>query len=161
MLKILLITLLPIIGFSQVPVKDGHILYEFTDSIPLTKAQLHLKAEQFFANEFRSSKAVLQLDDKESGELIGKGIIVLISKSIIGPVGNDFRVTIKVSSREGKYRVQFYDFIYIQPMSYVETNQDERVDKKSFQKSVAGPMNDAVNDVYLRFRKSLTSTDSF
>ena len=39
----------------------------------INKATLFLNAKMFFVNEFKSAKVVIQLEDRESGTIIGKG----------------------------------------------------------------------------------------
>lgn len=56
-------------------IKFSKIVY--LDSIP--KAILYTKAREWFVRSFRSSKAVIELEDKESGKIIGKGNFTVVT----------------------------------------------------------------------------------
>lgn len=104
MKSILLLFLIPVIAHSQVPVKDGKGFYEVIDSsVKGTTQQLQVKAKMWMANAFKDSKEVIQLDDKDAGEVLGKGNFLL------GAWGARCRFTIKISTRDNKYRCQVYD----------------------------------------------------
>src|SRR6266496_2496034 len=50
----------------------------YVDSI--SKLLLYSRAREWFTKAFKSSKAVLDLDDKENGKLIGKGNFTAITE---------------------------------------------------------------------------------
>ena len=57
-------------------IKFSEVVY--LDSIP--KATLYTKAREWFVRTFKSSKVVLELEDKEAGKLIGKGDFTAITE---------------------------------------------------------------------------------
>lgn len=89
---------------AQVPVKNGKGFYEVIDStVAGSKQELQVKAKMWMANAFKDAKEVIQLDDKEAGEVLGKGNVVL------GYMYGRCKFTIKISTRDNKYRCQIYD----------------------------------------------------
>ena len=57
------------------PMKDGKVIYSAVIELPNTsKEELYKRAKLWFAKAFRDSKEVLQIDDKEGGKIVGKGV---------------------------------------------------------------------------------------
>ena len=116
--KTLLILLLifPIISFSQpqMPLKEGKVFYEEIDSLSNgIKADLYNKSKVWFVNTFKSAKAVLQMDDKEAGNIMGKGLTGLdIGNVMTGSLRSYINYTININLKDNKYRIQVYD-IYV------------------------------------------------
>lgn len=89
--------------------------FEFTviDTLSDSKENIYSRAKIWLANTFVSSKAVIELDDRDNGKIIGRGVLkydskynlIYISRNII-----DFIVTVDV--KEGKYRVVFSEFYF-------------------------------------------------
>jgi len=98
----------------QMPIKDGKVFYEEIDTIPnLSKAELYNRSKIWFVNTFNSAKAVLQMDDKESGIVMGKGITAYDAGNVItGTMRNSINYTININIKDNKYRIQVYD-IYV------------------------------------------------
>lgn len=63
-----------------------------------TKETLYSNALSFFATTFKSAQNVIQMQDPESGKVIGKGLL-----------SNGRKVTITIACKEGKYK---YDIEY-------------------------------------------------
>lgn len=83
-----------------------------TDSIG--QNQLFINARDWFNKTFNSSKDVLQIIDKENGQLSGKGILggtftVKYWGDYTSPIDCSFSIDIKV--KEGKYKYSFTNFI--------------------------------------------------
>lgn len=81
------------------------------DSIT-TKQELYLKAKEWFLHAFNSAQNVIQFDDKESGKIIGKGLISV--GSTLGPVKSSDNLgvvdfVIEIQLKNGKYRYIFTD----------------------------------------------------
>lgn len=84
---------------------DGTLVFTDVVSVDgLSDEQLHINAKQFFAEAFKSANDVIQMDDKEAGVIIGKGLS-RISIVVMGQ-GNTFPMhyTIKIQSRDGRYK---------------------------------------------------------
>ena len=79
-----------------------------------TAAQLYARGKLWFAEAFIDSKNVLEVEDKETGVLVGKGTIpyepnVFISSGVIrGHIG----FTVKILVKDGRYKYTLTDFTH-------------------------------------------------
>ena len=76
-----------------------------------TKEALYANAKKWFIQIFPDLREVIQLDDKDGGEIIGKGILP-IHWHYIGAEKNYQKFTIAISLKNGKYRFRIYDVTY-------------------------------------------------
>ena len=122
------------ITFSQ-----ENIFYEEvvqTVDTTMTKNQIYSLANEWFALNFKSANDVLQLQDKESGKLIGKGytqINVIVNKrgktSSEGPMSFTFIVFCK----DGRYKIIVSNVLYYgYPSSINGNGYDIKSEKPSF-----------------------------
>lgn len=89
------------------PTKDGRVYYEIIDSSVSGNAdQLYNKAKLWFVDAFKDAKEVIQLDDKENKTIVGKGLFRY--NQGVAPYACKF--TVKVMTKDNKYRAQIYDF---------------------------------------------------
>lgn len=82
-----------------------------------TKEQLYSSARSWFNKSFKTSKEVVQLEDKESGELAGKGSlrITKLYKASLGVTINTngyASFSVRILVKDGKYKYEFEDFEY-------------------------------------------------
>lgn len=87
--------------------------YKIIDSAKgITADQLYTNARAWVAKTFVSANAVLQMDDKQAGKIIGKGNMRTPVKNAFGMViGDDIiNFTITIDVKENKYRVILSDF---------------------------------------------------
>ena len=82
--------------------KTGKVCYEGVVKVDgVSASDLYVRANEWFAKTFNSANAVIQMQDKEAGKIIGKGNITAYNS--IANVGVwDF--TLSFASREGRYR---------------------------------------------------------
>lgn len=106
------------------------------DSVP--KTQLHARAKEFFANTFRSAKDVIQLDDKETGTVIGKGFSPFPIKSGGMQISFEMWYTIKIQCKDGRYKAEMYDISYRSDMT--ENYAETFFDKKNYYKKNGEPI---------------------
>ncbi len=96
--------------------QDNKLIYTevITVDSSLKQNDLFGSARAWFNKYFVSSKEVLQIQDKESGELSGKGIIKYSSRIFLGSASTagTIRFTINVFVKDGKYKYEFTDFIH-------------------------------------------------
>lgn len=79
----------------------------------VSKDQLFLRSKTFFVNTFKSANEVIQLEDKEEGIIIGKGTSKLMISGGLGVyIGIWMSYSIKVQSKEGRYKFEIYDVSY-------------------------------------------------
>jgi hypothetical protein len=95
----------------NLPFKDGALLYTGVVNSPgKSKLELYKNAQQWFVDNFKSSKAVIQNQDKDDGLIVGKGVLTFnsgIGLGMVMPFGDD--VTVKIECKDDKYRYSFYD----------------------------------------------------
>jgi len=75
-----------------------------------SKQELYSRAREWFAKTYNSSKEVLQMEDKESGKIIGKALIQVYYKML----GMDhehgyINYTITIAVKDGKYKYEITD----------------------------------------------------
>jgi Domain of unknown function (DUF4468) with TBP-like fold len=94
----------------ELPLKDGVVTYEIIDSsIKKTKQEFYKNARQWFSENFKDSKSVIQVDDPNAGDIIGKGIFKITYYFIGEPKEYDCEFILKVNCRDNKYRIQLYN----------------------------------------------------
>lgn len=150
-------------GQQQLPMKDGKVFYEETDTMPNTsKTDLYNKSRIWFVNTFNSAKAVLQMDDKEAGIVMGKGITTYDAGNVLtGTMNNSINYTININIKDNKCRIQVYDiFVSNQNASYTPEYclKYPKMNKKKLEK-----IDDSVRDLIASFKASISkkSGDSF
>lgn len=99
----------------EMPIDESTGKITFTDVIYLqdstiSKDVLFSKAQEWFAKTYNSSKSVLQMNDKESGKLIGKALMQVYHKAM----GKDYEsghinYTISIFVKDGRYKYEITD----------------------------------------------------
>ena len=85
------------------------------DSCSGSKNELYVKANEWIAKTFGSAKAVIEMQDKEAGKIIGKGNLTCSStrNRMAVTVENDYvSYTIQIDVKENKYRCIINHFIH-------------------------------------------------
>jgi len=103
-MKYILLLLFPLSVQAQVT--------EVVEVPGLTKDQIFISARQWVVTSFVDSKEVLQLSDKETGEISGAGISSVVMK-LPNFAGNQpvwFRFRVAIWCKDGKYKYSFSDF---------------------------------------------------
>lgn len=121
MKRLLLISLFLLIIFSVnaqskninnlvLPIKDSVIFYDGIINVDasITQNQLYLRGKIWFVNYFKNAKAVLQLQDKEDGKLIGKGVLMYEYFDFLTIIPVFVECTITISVKDGKYKYEVY-----------------------------------------------------
>ena len=109
----------PVYSQSIFPLDEkGEIVYSEVVKVDSAKSsELFVRAHEWFANTFKSAKAVIQLDDKEAGKIVGKGVFdvsdnnnhnSLIYVPWIGTV--DF--TVEIQTKDGRYKYVLSNIVY-------------------------------------------------
>lgn len=112
-MKKLLLILIVFFNLSAISQTDNS-KFEFSliDSTQGSKAELYTYAKSWLANTFVSSKSVIDMEDKEAGRIIGKG---MFTKRVNSPFGNKVGMdviyfTITIDVKDNKYRIKLSDF---------------------------------------------------
>ena len=96
----------------ELPLKDDVIFFENVVQVDSTfsKKQLFAKGREWFVNYYKSANDVLQMDDKEEGVLIGKGLHKYNFFNGINSSSIALYFTVNLTVKDGKYRYQIYNF---------------------------------------------------
>lgn len=110
---------LPFLGMAQdMPVDPETKKVTYSEVVPaegLSQSDIYLQAQAWFAKTFNDANSVIQVQDKEQGLLIGKGM----SEENINNVLTPFWFTVKIEAKEGRYRYEITDIAAMDyPFSY-------------------------------------------
>jgi hypothetical protein len=73
-----------------------------------TKAELYTKARSWFAKTYNSSKSVIQMDDKDAGEIVGRGAAEAYINAGLGvKLKMWVQYTLAVFMKDGKYKYEY------------------------------------------------------
>lgn len=113
---------------------DNLIVYQGIVNVDTLDKQIDLynKSREWVVNTFVSSKAVLELDDKSGGILIGKGSAVYPIQAdglLWGTALQDITVnfSIKIDCKQGKYQFKIYNLsgAFYGPSSRISINYEK------------------------------------
>jgi hypothetical protein len=91
------------------PLKDGVVTYTNVIQVDgANKEELYSRAKKWFVTTFKSANDVIQLDDKENGEIVGKGNFN-ITYYARNPIINH---TITISVKDGRFKYTITDLVY-------------------------------------------------
>lgn len=75
-----------------------------------SKQELYSRAREWFAKTYNSSKDVVQMEDKESGKIIGKAITQVYYKMLgMDHEHGHINYTITIAVKDGKYKYEITD----------------------------------------------------
>lgn len=111
-----LLFLLSSCGISRVPLEQRQLVtvHEVQGK---DRAALFNLSRTWFVNTFRDSKAVLEIQDKEAGQLFGKGVVMGVVPLTLG---GGARVSISIDVKDERYRTT------MEPLNFVATTGYER-----------------------------------
>jgi len=77
------------------------------------KIELYSRAREWFVKTYNSADDVLQMDDKESGKLLGKAFNDITFESIMGSMFTTrMFYTVKIYIKDGRYKYEITDIYY-------------------------------------------------
>ena len=175
-MKYLILLLIPIVLFSCAPKPIAKMDYpkpfefELIDTVSGTKDELYVKAHEFIARNFGSAKAVIDMQDKEAGKLIGKPLFYYENSIQNTRTGShtfrdDVTYVISIDVKDGKYRCVVSDFNHKggsyftkQGMTYGTSYGDLNRDDYSAEKEFYGVKNAAMlhaQDILARLKNAM------
>lgn len=146
--------MLPIIGFGQkeLPVKEGKVIYEYIDSsLSNTGTDLYNRSKLWAAEAFKNSRQVIQVDEKETGLIMGKGNFTFTQTMTDYIVRFSFRINVK----DGKYRIQFYDITSQQDTQLGRELTAEKLNEKSGSGKIKDKINSRFNSLIDQYRAAI------
>ena len=95
----------------KVLTQTGEYKVQTIDSVPGTKSELFVKANEWVAKRFNSAKDVIQMHDKEAGKLIVKAEMESYQTPLIAGVNYYVNYTLSIDVKDNKCKMLFSDFI--------------------------------------------------
>lgn len=91
------------------PLVEGKVIYSEVVQVDSTsKEELYRRAKVWIANSFQSAKAVIDLDEKESQNVIGKGNIQWSTFGLlIGKNSRTVKFTFYIKAKDNKVKIEF------------------------------------------------------
>jgi len=84
----------------------------YVDSLT-NKQELFSRAREWFAKAYKSSTNVIQMDDKESGKIVGKALMQVYHKALGSNYPSGYiNYTISIYIKEGRYKYEITDFYH-------------------------------------------------
>jgi len=106
---------------KELPVNDSGLI-DFTEVVKVDGAssfELYSRAREWFVTTFNSAEAVLQMDDKESGKLIGKAFSDIVTPAGFTPITDKLHYTLSIYLKDGRYK---YSITSLQIQQYPSTS---------------------------------------
>ena len=105
MMMTLMMCLMTMVSFGQTPEMNLDKVFESVES----KDILYSKSKIFISEMFKSAKDVIQLDDKENGIILVKGVIKESFSYSLQSLDYYFSFTMKIYVKDNKYRIVISD----------------------------------------------------
>jgi len=114
MKRLIILALLHLSIFVYAQEKPPITYEEVVKVDSVTKEELFIRARSWFNSAFKSSKDVLNINDKETGELTGKVLTEFYSKNFAGSGGTKgvLRYSVTIQVKEGRYKYLITNFIH-------------------------------------------------
>lgn len=77
----------------------------------ITKDELYIRAREWFAKTFVSAQDVIQMDDKASGKIIGKGSSSGFYSILMSIIPYSLTYTVSITAKDGRYRYEISPFL--------------------------------------------------
>ena len=124
--------------------------------IDLTKNEIYDKSLEWMAQTLSGSREVIELKDKDSGKIIGKGITSFRGKIGIGSTNVLCRFTLIVEAKDNKYRTTYNNFVGLWGESY---SRPEPLEQKIYVDAVKAKLAIIDDDLYSYLKKSKSNTN--
>ncbi len=112
-MKKLLLLLIIILVNSSLYAQNKPITYTEVVTVEGSKDELYNRAEVWFATTFVDANEVLQIEDKEKGQLVGKGRMQFNPKGLMSQViAGDISYIVKIFIKDGRYKYELTNFIH-------------------------------------------------
>ena len=103
-MKIIILSTIAILSFT-LTFSQTNFRWEKIDSVPKTKSKIYSDTKMFIAETWKSSKNVIQNDDKEGGAIFIEGTINKIGGSGLRSATFWYSYNVKFYMKEQKYRI--------------------------------------------------------
>lgn len=155
----ILISLLPSLVYSQEPISFSEVV----EVSGVDKNELFIRGREWFNENFKSSKDVFQINDKETGELVGKGFFSadctykLMGRKVSMPAGVYFQISIWVKEAKYKYELKNFNIPGSNDPYTLIFNLGPITTSDETETKIPGVTEKKMNEVYLSVKKSALS----
>lgn len=112
-MKKLLFVLTILLASYNTYAENKPITYTEVVTVEGTKDELYSRAEAWFATTFVDANEVLQVEDKENGQLIGRGSMLFNPTGLRAQVTvGDISYVVKIFVRVGRYKYEITNFVH-------------------------------------------------
>lgn len=102
----------PNIPIDSLTNKISYTEVVFVDSLS-NKQELYSRAREWFAKAYKSSTNVIQMEDKESGKIVGKALMQVYAKALgTNHPSGYINYTISVDMKDGRYKYEVTNFYH-------------------------------------------------
>lgn len=113
MYKKIMIIALVVLGINTAQAQQKFTVEKVITAEGMTKSQIYVKVNEWFATTYNSSNDVIQMNDKEAGIMVGNGSESYFKKGMAyGCYSGRLKYTIKVSAKEGRYKVELTNWMH-------------------------------------------------
>ena len=117
----------------KLPIDSITKLITYTEVIKVdsstNKSELYSRAREWFAKAYNSSVNVIQMDDKESGKIVGKSLVKVYAKALgITTHQGYINYTITIYLKDGRYKYEISNFYHTGMM----TSSGQRIEDYGF-----------------------------
>lgn len=128
-----------------------------------TASELYTQIKLFIVENFKSANDVIQLDDKESGVLVVKGIIPVTIKIMIGTYTYSMYINFKFETKDGRFRYTAETTSVVDPNAPNAGDMVALINKKpggKYQMTAKAAITEAVNDFIKVLANSFNEAES-
>jgi hypothetical protein len=94
--------------YRTLPPEQQHV--QVVHEVALSKDRIYLAAQTWFAQNLGKSKEALQIQDKESGLIVGWIVLPDAIKDGAGIMTFPMKISVKIEAKDNKYRASYEDF---------------------------------------------------
>lgn len=109
-----IITILFLIIYGSLNAQDKLNYTKVIQVDGVSKDELYTRAINWFTNSFRNANNVIQINDKQNGQITAKAHFVYNPNFFVGsgPVKGYIRYTLSIYVKDGRYKYEITDFVH-------------------------------------------------
>lgn len=114
-MKRTLLFIIILLGYTLNLLAQNTLTYtEVVEIKEVTKDELYNRAKKWFVTTYKSGNQVIQLDDKETGAIIGKASMKYQPRPFTGSekINGLIHYTISINLKNGRYKYEITDFVH-------------------------------------------------
>ena len=109
-MKAIILMLISVSVYAQMPLDAETKKFTYQEVVEVSevdKSELYTRARSFYVKEYNNADAVIQMDDKDAGRIMGKGYF-----EVIWWMNQPRKIyhTLTIDVKDGKYRFVITDF---------------------------------------------------